>query len=253
MAHGIRRLGRDRGGAEGCSGAVRRRPLHGAGQDPGGRIGFRVPPRRGRPAKRVDRAEAQARRQARYDSHLHTPDAVARFAAACEKAGAGLVAVDVNPIDALWLDRPAAPVGAITPHKLRFAGENVSEKIARVRQAMKSSAGLMISDPHNLAWLFNIRGSDVSYTPLPLGFAYLPHEGRAVVFLDGRKLTPASRDVSPAGGDQGAGRPPGVCRGPGEAGFARRLRRRHRAGLFDPGDGARRRQGRHRGRSRSPS
>ena len=75
-----------------------------------------------------------------YDPHLHTPDAVARFAAACEKAGAGLVAVDVNPIDAIWLDRPAPPVGAITPHKLRFAGEGVSEKIARVRQAMKSSA-----------------------------------------------------------------------------------------------------------------
>ena len=128
-----------------------------------------------------------------YDSHLHTPDAVARFAAACEKAGAGLVAVDVNPIDALWLERPAAPVGAITPHKLRFAGENAAEKIARVRQAMKSADGLLISDPHNLAWLFNIRGSDVSYTPLPLGFAYLPHEGRPVVFLDGRKLTAPSR------------------------------------------------------------
>jgi Xaa-Pro aminopeptidase len=128
-----------------------------------------------------------------YDPHLHTPDAVARFAAACEKAGAGLVAVDVNPIDAIWLDRPAAPVGAITPHKLRFAGESVSEKIARVRQAIKSSAGLLISDPHNLAWLFNIRGSDVSCTPLPLGFAYLPQEGRPVVFLDGRKLTAASR------------------------------------------------------------
>ena len=47
----------------------------------------------------------------------------------------------------------------------------------------------MISDPHNLAWLFNIRGSDVSYTPLPLGWAYLPLEGRPVVFLDRRKLT----------------------------------------------------------------
>ena len=50
----------------------------------------------------------------------------------------------------------------------------------------------MISDPHNLAWLFNIRGSDVSYTPLPLGWAYLPLEGRPVLFLDGRKLTPAT-------------------------------------------------------------
>ena len=128
-----------------------------------------------------------------YDPRLHTPDAVARYTAACEKAGAGLVAVDSNPIDAIWLDRPPAPLGAITPHKLRFAGESTAAKITRVRQAMGSSQGLLISDPHNLAWLFNIRGSDVSYTPLPLGWAYLPLEGRPVVFLDGRKLTPASR------------------------------------------------------------
>jgi Xaa-Pro aminopeptidase len=126
-----------------------------------------------------------------YDPRLHTPDAVARYTAACEKAGASLVAVDLNPIDAIWPDRPPAPIGAITAHKLKFAGESVAAKIARVRQAIGSSQGLLISDPHNLAWLFNIRGSDVSYTPLPLGWAYLPREGRPVVFLDRRKLTAA--------------------------------------------------------------
>src|SRR5271156_3022048 len=51
-----------------------------------------------------------------YDPRLHTPDAVSRFAAACEKAGAALVAVDMNPIDAIWLDRPSPPIGAIAPH-----------------------------------------------------------------------------------------------------------------------------------------
>jgi Xaa-Pro aminopeptidase len=128
-----------------------------------------------------------------YDPRLHTPDAVARFAAACEKAGAGLVPVNANPIDVIWLDRPPAPLGAIVAHKLRFAGESTAAKIARVRQAIGSSQGLLISDPHNLAWLFNIRGSDISYTPLPLGWGYLPLEGRPAVFVDGRKLTPASR------------------------------------------------------------
>ena len=68
-----------------------------------------------------------------------------------------------------------------SPHKLRFAGESAAAKIARVRAgASAPSHGLLISDPHNLAWLFNIRGSDVSYTPLPLGCAYLPLEGRPV-------------------------------------------------------------------------
>jgi Xaa-Pro aminopeptidase len=128
-----------------------------------------------------------------YDPHLQTPDAVARFAAACEKAGAALVAVDENPIDVIWLDRPPAPLGPITPHALRFAGESVGAKIARARKALAPSGGLLISDPHNVAWLFNIRGSDVSYTPLPLAYSYLPLDGRPLVFVDGRKLTAASR------------------------------------------------------------
>jgi Xaa-Pro aminopeptidase len=128
-----------------------------------------------------------------YDPRLHTPDGVARFTSACEKAGASLIAVDLNPIDAIWRDRPPAPLGAISPHKLRFAGEGTAKKVARAQQALGSSQGLLISDPHNLAWAFNIRGSDLSYTPLPLGWAYLPVEGRPVVFLDGRKLGAASR------------------------------------------------------------
>jgi Xaa-Pro aminopeptidase len=130
-----------------------------------------------------------------YDPRLHTPDFAARSAAACEKAGASLVTVDANPVDAIWLDRPPLPLGAVTPHKLRFAGESAAAKIARVRLAIGASEGLLISDPHNLAWLFNIRGSDVSYTPLPIGWAYAPREGRPIVFLDERKLTPASRQA----------------------------------------------------------
>jgi len=128
-----------------------------------------------------------------YDPWLHTPEAVVRFSAACEKAGGGLVAVDANPIDAIWHDRPPPPLGAVTPHKMRYAGESAAAKIERVRQALKSSSGLLISDPHNLAWLFNVRGADLSYTPVPLGFAYLPLEGRPALFLDGRKLTPTGR------------------------------------------------------------
>ena len=128
-----------------------------------------------------------------YDPHLHTPDAVARLAAACEKAGGALVAVDSNLIDAVWLDRPPAPVGLISPHAIRFAGESVGAKIVRARKALTPSEGLLISDPHNLAWLFNIRGSDVSCTPLPLGYGYLPLDGPPLVFVDGRKLTAASR------------------------------------------------------------
>lgn len=129
-----------------------------------------------------------------YDPRLHTPDAVARFAAACGKAGAELAAVKENPIDRLWTDRPAPPLGPIHPHKLRFAGEPAQAKIERVKEKLAGADGLLVSDPHNLAWLFNIRGADVAHTPLPLGFAYVAREGRPLVFLDGRKLSNAMRD-----------------------------------------------------------
>ena len=130
-----------------------------------------------------------------YDPRLHTPDAVSRFSAACEKADAELVALPANPIDAIWPDRPQAPLGLIAQHKDRYAGETSAAKIGRVRESLKGPAGLLVSDPHNLAWLFNIRGADVAHTPLPLGFAYVPSDGRPVVFLDSRKLTPAAGDV----------------------------------------------------------
>ncbi len=85
-------------------------------------------------------------------------------------------------------------MGAVTQHKTRFAGEPAAAKIARVQEALKRNDGLLISDPHNLAWLFNIRGADVSHTPLPLGYAYVPREGRPVLLLDPAKLAPSARD-----------------------------------------------------------
>ncbi len=129
-----------------------------------------------------------------YDPRLHTPDSVARLGSACRKAKAELVALAVNPIDAIWTDRPAPPLGVITQHKAKFAGEGATAKVEGVRAALADADGLLVSDPHNLAWLFNIRGADVPHTPLPLGFAYVRAEGPPALFLDSRKLSDAVRD-----------------------------------------------------------
>jgi Xaa-Pro aminopeptidase len=130
-----------------------------------------------------------------YDPWLHTPDAVSKFSVACAKASAELVALSGNPIDSIWRDRPQPPLAPITLQKARFAGESATDKIARVQEALKGRDGLLVSDPHNVAWLFNIRGADVAHTPLPLGFAYLPGDGRPILFLDSRKMTNSVRDA----------------------------------------------------------
>ena len=103
-----------------------------------------------------------------YDPLLQTPKSVSRFSSACREVQAELKALDANPIDNIWLDRPDPPLGMITPQRIRLAGETAAAKIARVRAAINRTDGFFMSDPHNLAWLANIRGSDVSHTPLPL-------------------------------------------------------------------------------------
>jgi Xaa-Pro aminopeptidase len=125
-----------------------------------------------------------------YDPALHTPGEIDRLAKAAAGAGASLKAVAANPIDALWTDRPAPPLARIALHPLQFAGETAAKKIARVQKALVAEKldGLLVSDPHGVAWLFNIRGGDVQYTPLPLSYAYVPATGKPVLFISPVKV-----------------------------------------------------------------
>ncbi len=125
-----------------------------------------------------------------YDPWLHTPDGVRRLERAAQAAEGTAVATD-NLVDAIWDDRPAAPRGPVRPHPERLAGEGAEAKLARVREALAKARvdTLVVSDPHNLAWAFNLRGADVGHTPLPLGYALLPREGRPTLFLDSAKVT----------------------------------------------------------------
>ena len=113
------------------------------------------------------------------------------FAQACAAAGGALVAVD-GESDRRGLDRPpAAAARRRGPPQAAVLREKAAAKIARVRAALNKVDGLVISDAHDAAWLFNIRGSDVAHTPLPLCFAILPSQGRPKLYIDGRKVPEA--------------------------------------------------------------
>ncbi|WP_417669892.1 aminopeptidase P family protein [Roseibium sp.] len=131
-----------------------------------------------------------------YDAMLHTVREVRRLRDVCERAGAELVALEDNPIDAVWADRPEAPVGAVSLHPERLAGQPAGEKIAAIQASVveKGAEACVLTQPDSIAWLLNIRGSDVSHTPLPLSFAVVPSSGKPELFIDGRKLSNAVRD-----------------------------------------------------------
>ena len=131
-----------------------------------------------------------------FDPWLHTSAAAERLAKACEKAGAELVAVDSNPVDSIWADRPTPPLGPVKIHPAQVAGEAESDKLARIRKEMAKLKldALVLSESHAVAWTFNIRGADVAHTPLPLSYALVPKDGRATIFIDHRKLSNSVRD-----------------------------------------------------------
>ncbi len=131
-----------------------------------------------------------------FDPWLHTSAAAERLAAACARAGAELVAVEGNPLDSVWTERPAPPLGPVAVHGTQFSGELEAEKLGRIRGeiAKLGADALVLSDSHAVAWTFNIRGADVSHTPLPLSYALVPKDGRPTVFIDHRKLSNSARD-----------------------------------------------------------
>ncbi|WP_448045186.1 aminopeptidase P family protein [Bradyrhizobium liaoningense] len=131
-----------------------------------------------------------------FDPWLHTFAAAERLSAACTKAGAELVAVDSNPIDAIWHDRPQPPLAPVAVHGLQNAGVTEAEKLTQIRGeiAKLGTDALVLSDSHAVAWTFNIRGADVAHTPLPLSYALVPKDGRPTIFIDHRKLSNLTRD-----------------------------------------------------------
>jgi len=124
------------------------------------------------------------------DPWLHTIGGMRRLKKAAEKAGAAVVAVDGNPLDAVWADRPAPPLGAVALHPPELAGETAAAKLGRLAGILadRKADAAILSQPDSIAWAFNIRGSDVSHTPLPISYAVLHRDGRPELFIDGRKL-----------------------------------------------------------------
>ncbi|GJL70482.1 MAG: Xaa-Pro aminopeptidase [Nitrospirales bacterium] len=127
-----------------------------------------------------------------YDPWLHTPQDLERFQAATERVGAHLVPCASNPIDAVWHDRPQEPSGVIKPHLPEFSGQSSQAKREKfgARFSEDRIDAAIITAPDSIAWLLNIRGSDVPHTPLPLCRAILYATGRVALFVDPKKITP---------------------------------------------------------------
>jgi Xaa-Pro aminopeptidase len=128
-----------------------------------------------------------------YDPWLHTAASIERLQRSAQACGASLVALDSNPIDTVWADRPWRAPSPLSLYPTRFAGETAAKKIRRATAAMATGDALLVSDPSIVAWLFNVRGQDVAHTPAPLVFAMLFKTGRPRLYVEAQQLTQSVR------------------------------------------------------------
>ncbi|MGB8274946.1 MAG: aminopeptidase P family protein [Alphaproteobacteria bacterium] len=136
-----------------------------------------------------------------FDPWLHTRSQLKPYRAACERAGAELVALDTNPLDAVWADQPEAPLAPVERHDLRFAGKPSEDKRAEVARSLAKAgvAAAVLTAPDSINWLLNIRGGDIPHTPVALAFAIVDSAGAVELFIDARKVSPdVRRHLGPA-------------------------------------------------------
>ena len=130
-----------------------------------------------------------------FDPRLHTDWSLDRIEEACRKAKAVLETTAPNPVDSVWRDQPEPPSGPLAVHDVAFAGEESAEKRARLAAGLEADgvSAAVLTTPDSIAWLLNVRGSDVPNTPISLSYALLRADAAVDLFIDPRKIDDTAR------------------------------------------------------------
>ena len=143
------------------------------------------------------------------DGSVFTPAEIEELEAALSQAGIKL-RTDLDPAEELWTDRPPIPKNKVEIQPLELAGESAESKIERVRQALRdhskfnfqnskadeagvASGSILISQLDEIAWLLNLRGSDVHCNPVFVSYVLLT-QNDVTLFIDSEKLDEAVSD-----------------------------------------------------------
>ena len=125
-----------------------------------------------------------------YDPWLHTREWVKEATKALAERGAELVAVDTNPIDAIWSDHPTPSLAKLTAYPDSAAGRSSADKRQEIADwlATRKADAVVLSALDSIAWAFNIRGTDVVHTPVALSYAIVHADGTADLYVAPDKM-----------------------------------------------------------------
>ncbi|HEX2802831.1 MAG TPA: aminopeptidase P family protein, partial [Sphingomicrobium sp.] len=130
-----------------------------------------------------------------YDPWLHTRDWVKKAKESLAGRGAELVAVGENPIDKIWRERPEPSKAHLVVQPDEYAGKGAAAKRTEIAEWLEKqdADAAVLSALDSIAWAFNVRGQDVTHTPVALAYAIVNKDGTADLFVAGEKVGPDVR------------------------------------------------------------
>lgn len=125
-----------------------------------------------------------------YDPKLHTPAQIAALEKTLSAKNITLKPLAANPLDAVWDDQPGAPMDKVELFSDHVAGRSARDKREAIAAAIGKDGAdaVVITLPDSIAWLLNIRGSDVPHTPLALSNAIIHANGDVDWFIAAAKI-----------------------------------------------------------------
>jgi Xaa-Pro aminopeptidase len=142
-------------------------------------------------------ANAKAGDKVGYDPFLHTVGWVKQVTTALVEKDAELVAVDSNPIDSIWPGQPKEPTTPVTIHDDKLAGESSASKRARIAKIItdKGCDAVVLTALDSIAWMFNVRSTDVTHNPVSYGYAIIRGDETGSLYIHEDKITPELRQA----------------------------------------------------------
>ena len=123
------------------------------------------------------------------DGKLYSAQAANQLERFCGENGF-MLATEFYPADRIWADRPARPSEPTFVHELQYAGEPAIVKIERLLKVLEDNdaTAMLVTALDDIAWLLNLRGNDIEFTPVAIAYAYISQTNKEL-FIDDNKVT----------------------------------------------------------------
>lgn len=123
------------------------------------------------------------------DGWVNSYSSTSGLIADLRKAGGITIRTNFDPLEEIWKDRPSIPLNSVEIQPMEFAGEDVSSKIKRIRQALRAqhADGMLVSALDDIAWTLNLRGTDVHCVPVFVSYLLIASD-KVSLFVDEAKV-----------------------------------------------------------------